>query len=318
MRVPGLCVARDLDPGWVGGLPWPEVITGKLLHSVSYAGLWGQAFLPVDQFVEKAAELGFDGVMLMAKRPHVSVLDYGEKQRARLRSLLEKKGLEKVCIAGYSNLTADLEHGEIPHREFQIQHITELARLARDLGGNVVRVFTGYENPAADLTRQWRLIVDTLRECAERAAEFGVLIGIQNHHDIAVGYESMHDLLGQIGHPNARALFDAWAPALHGVDLLAAAKLMGPLTVHTTVADYVLRPRFKYQPALIHYEVQTPSVLAVPMGEGFIPYGRFFEAMNENGFEGTVAYEMCSPLRDGGTVEVLDGYARRFIEYFAD
>ena len=26
-----------------------------LLHSVSYAGLWGQAFLPVDEFVAKAA-----------------------------------------------------------------------------------------------------------------------------------------------------------------------------------------------------------------------------------------------------------------------
>src|SRR3712207_7000330 len=38
-----------------------------LLHSVSYAGLWGQAFLSVDEFVRKAAELGFSGVMLMAK-----------------------------------------------------------------------------------------------------------------------------------------------------------------------------------------------------------------------------------------------------------
>ena len=58
-------------------------MTTLLLHSVSYAGLWGQAFLPVDEFVAKAAQLGFGGVMLMAKRPHVSILDYGPKKGQR-------------------------------------------------------------------------------------------------------------------------------------------------------------------------------------------------------------------------------------------
>ena len=32
-----------------------------LLHSVSYAGLWGQAFPTVDDFVNKAADLGYNG-----------------------------------------------------------------------------------------------------------------------------------------------------------------------------------------------------------------------------------------------------------------
>ena len=45
------------------------------LHTVSYAGTWGQAALTLEQTIDKAAELGFDGIMLMAKRPHGSVLD---------------------------------------------------------------------------------------------------------------------------------------------------------------------------------------------------------------------------------------------------
>ena len=44
----------------------------SLLHSVSYSGSWGQAGLTLEQFLDKAADLGFDGVMLMAKRPHLS------------------------------------------------------------------------------------------------------------------------------------------------------------------------------------------------------------------------------------------------------
>ena len=46
-----------------------------LLHSVSYAGFWGQPALSVEQIIDKAKELGFGGVMLAAKRPHVSILD---------------------------------------------------------------------------------------------------------------------------------------------------------------------------------------------------------------------------------------------------
>ena len=45
-----------------------------LLHSVSYSGSWGQAQLSVEDFINRAADLGYSGVMLMAKRPHVSLL----------------------------------------------------------------------------------------------------------------------------------------------------------------------------------------------------------------------------------------------------
>jgi len=291
------------------------MITGRILHSVSYAGLWGQAALSVDDFIDKAASLGYDGVMLMAKRPHVSVLDYGPRERARLRKRIEKRKLKHVVIAGYTNFTADLEHGEVPHREFQIQHVKVLAELARDLGGSVVRVFTGYQHPAVSETSQWNMIVSALKECARRAAEHGAVIGVQNHHDVAVGWEAYRDLLAQIREPNCKALFDAWAPALHGADLAASARALGKQTVHTTIADYQMRPRYRYEPALVNYVAETPATVAVPMGEGFIDYRGFLKELDAGGFRGTVAYEMCSPLRDGGSMDVLDRYARRFLEH---
>lgn len=293
------------------------MITGACLHSVSYAGLWGQAFLKPEDFVDRAASLGYAGVMLMAKRPHVSVLDYGAKERVALRARIESRGLKHVVIAGYTNFTADLEHGEVPHREFQIQHVTALAELARDLGAGVVRVFSGYRHPAASESAQWNMIVNALRECASRAAEFGVTIGLQNHHDVGVGWESFADMLRAVNHPNCKALFDAWAPALHGADLEASARALGASTVHTTIADYQMRPRYRYEPALVNYVAETPMTLAVPMGEGFIDYRAFLRGLDTGGFAGTVAYEMCSPLRDGGEMGVLDRYAERFLAWMS-
>ncbi|MBI4875328.1 MAG: sugar phosphate isomerase/epimerase [Acidobacteria bacterium] len=289
-----------------------------ILHSVSYAGVWpGQARLSLDAFLDKAAELGFAGVMLMAKRPHLSVLDYSLEACARLRETVEAKDLAVRVIAGYNNFTADLEHGDVPHREIQIQHITELARMARALGAGVVRIFTGYETALAGQAAAWQILVDAIRECARRASDLGVVIGVQNHHDLACGCESLADLIESVNEPNCRAIFDAWAPALQGADIVAAARRLAPLTCHTTVADYQLRPRYRYQPSLVNYEPQTPSVRAVPMGDGFIDYRAFLAALGEGGYDGPVAYEMCSPLAGGGETANLDRCARRFLEWMA-
>src|SRR3954470_21635533 len=101
------------------------MILPALLHSVSYSGSWGQAALPLDAFIDKAADLGYQGVLLGAKRPHLSVLDYGTRERTELRRRIEARGIEHVAVAAYNNFTGDWEHGEVPHREIQVHYLTE-------------------------------------------------------------------------------------------------------------------------------------------------------------------------------------------------
>ncbi len=289
-----------------------------ILHSVSYAGVWpGQTRLALDQFLDKAAELGFPGVMLMAKRPHLSPLDYPRDARLRLREQLDARRLRCAVIAGYNNFSADLDHPDVPHREIQIAHVTELARMAADLGAGVVRIFTAYEHPAIGYAALWQSTVEAVRECARRASEFGVTIGVQNHHDLAGHHDSLYDFIDAVGEANCRAIFDAWAPALHGADIVAAARKLAPITCHTTIADYQLRPRVKYHPGVVNYTMETPWVQAVPPGEGFIDYRGFLGALREGGYREGVAFEMCSPLLGGGSVENLDRYARGFLELAA-
>lgn len=286
------------------------------MHSVSYAGVWpGQVRLTLDEFLDKAAKLGFDGVMLMAKRPHLSLLDFAEAGRTRLRDRLARLKLQLTCIAGYTDFCLGGERPDIPTREMQILYVTELARMARDLNCRLIRVFTGYGYPGVSLDQSWAWCVEGLRECARRAAEFGVTIGVQNHHDTAAHFESMADLLEDIGEPNCKAMYDAWAPALHGSDLVAGVRKLAPHIVHTTVADYVRRPQFSYVPQLVNYMRETDAVRAVPMGDGFIDYRSFFAALKKAGYRGAVAYEMCSPLRGGGREANLDRCAKQFLQY---
>jgi len=290
------------------------------LHSVSYAGVWrGQARLTLEEFVPRAAALGYRSVMLVGKRPHLSLLDYDAPRRARLRDLLDAHGVGVSCVAAYTDFTAGADRADIPNAEMQAVHVTELSRAARDLGASVVRVFTAYERPdQLSYPEAWERCVGGIRDCARRAADFGVTIAVQNHHDLALDHEGMIELLDQVGEPNCRAAFDAWAPAIQGLSgeaLAAAVRAIAPHVVHTTVADYRRRPRYRYVPGLSTYAREVDLSQAVPMGDGFVDYGTFFATLREAGFRGSIAYEICSPIRGGGSLENLDACARRFRSY---
>lgn len=289
------------------------------LFSVSYAGLWGQAKLELPAFIDRAKALGYQGVMLMGKRPHASVLDLDQARRQELQQRLSEAGLAVSCIAAYTSFTAGLECTEVPLVEIQVNYIEESAKLAADLGCNLVRVFTGYEAEGHSPTVLWNRCVEALRWCADVAAGRGIMLGIQNHHDIGAHTEALVEILRDIDRPNVKLMFDAWSPALRGEDLYQAAKKAAPFTVATTCADYVRLPRHAYAPEAINYRPLQPDLIrAVPMGEGFIDYRAFFRGLREGGFDGWVNYEMCSPLRGGGDESNLDNYAGRFIDYFRE
>ena len=112
-------------------------------------------------------------------------------------------------------------------------------------------------------------------------------------------------------------MFDAWSIVQHGSDLYHWAKRMAPRMVQTTVADYVEQPRYHLATQLSSYE-QLPSYMrAVPVGQGFIDYESFFRGLREGGFDGYVSFEMCSPVKGGGSLENLDATATRSLKAIA-
>jgi sugar phosphate isomerase/epimerase len=283
------------------------------LFSVSYAGGWGQHTLSVTEFIVKAAALGYRAVEIGGKRPHLSVLDYPDDESlADVRAAAREAKVEIATIAGYTDFTTGRHAAEVPFVEMQVAYVEQLARIARVLGARIVRVFSGYSAETEHLQGDWARCVTALREAGDVAAAHGVVLGLQNHHDIGVSVAGFEELLDDIGHANVKAMFDPWAVALQGGDLYQAARRMAPRMVQTTLADYVRIDRYVYRPQLVNYErLDPPMVRAVPLGEGFVDLAAFFAGLKEGGFDGYVAYEMCSPLRGGGSEANLDRAAAR-------
>lgn len=289
------------------------------LHSIGYAGLWrGQAQLSLDDFLVKAKELGYDGVMLMAKRPHLSPLDYDKEARARLKKRIADLGLTLVGLAGYSDFTAGIDKPGIPHTEIQAAYIGQVAELASDLGTKMVRIFTGYERPGVPYDKQYAMVVEGITLAAREAAKYGVTLVVQNHHDIALHHDAMYWMLKEINLPNVMAGWDAWSPTLEGLskeEIRQSVLKMKPFLVNTIAADYVVQPRYHYENHLTNYVADKPVMRATAMGEGVIDYDNFIGALKEIGYQGYLVYEMCEVLDGGGSIANLDATAKKFLKY---
>jgi len=122
--------------------------------------------------LEKAKEPGFDGVMIMAKRPHLPPSHYDAEARKRLREKIESPGLEIPSLAGYVDFTAGVDRPMTPMVEVQ---------------------------PGVPFDKLWEMCVRGLKLASKKAAEFGVTIAVQNHHDIAVHHETLRWLLEEGG-----------------------------------------------------------------------------------------------------------------------
>jgi sugar phosphate isomerase/epimerase len=286
------------------------------LFSVSYAGLWGQASLTLPEFISHTARLGYDSVLLMGKRPHLSGLDISREELSELKQRLADSGLTCLGTAAYTNFTANAACREIPLNEIQLLYLTRLCELTAELDGRQLRIFTGYAGETLSPAEAWGQCVEAIRECGAIAQSFGLLVGVQNHHDVAVDTRAMQMLIEEVDHPAVRPSYDCWSPFLRGEDIYAGAKMMAARMINTICADYVSLPSFRYRPGYVNYEADSAGLVrAVPMGTGDLDYQTFFRGLKDGGYTGPVTYEMCSPLHGGGSLANLDRYARVFLDY---
>ena len=206
----------------------------------------------------------------------------------------------------------------IPHVEIQATWVGEIAKLARDLGTDMVRIFTGYFRDGVPYDKQYGMVVEGLMLAGKKAAEHGVTLAVQNHHDIGLHHDEMFWLLNEVNLPNVKVGWDAWSPTLEGLsseEIATSIQKMKPYIINTIVADYVKMELFHYEHKHTNYLPKGVQVRAVPVGEGIIDYKTFIGELKKIGYQGYIVYEMCEVLRGGGSIENLDKTAKIFLDY---
>jgi sugar phosphate isomerase/epimerase len=302
------------------------------LYSVTYMGLWydGPA-LSFEEVVKRARDFGYDGVELDGKRHHGNPMDLDRRAREKMRSVLEREGMEIPCVAANNDFSSPIPE----HQECQLLMVRELARLAADLGARVVRLFAAWHGvamrdgratydfvrggfypferqyPFATRLERWNLVKEGLKEAAAFGEEFGVVMALQNHEPLIRHWKDVYDMVREVDSPWLKVCLDLPMMTRFDEDFVRqAAQTVGALQVHSHFGGEFLRAadgRVRQNP----YEFEKP-----------LPdYGHFVKLMREIGYDGYLCYELCHPFLDERHefrgLEAVDEQAKLAREFLA-
>ena len=288
------------------------------LHSITYAGIFYRGpGLPLEEVIERAADMGYEGVEVMGKAPVCSPFDYDEARAKRTRELAERKGVELPFFAAY----VDLNRPDPLDREKELVFARESIRLARDLGCKYIRIYSGGDHiyPGATLWDQWDWTVEALKRLLPVARDCGVGIALEVHTGVAQNVDAIEAMMRQVGWDELYICLDAPLLALREEPVEESVRRFSGKIVHSHVTDFVyLPPMVRYSDLRGLVLERFPRVHLVPLGEGVVPTEEFVRACKEAGFEGYFAYEVCTPFHVDfrpPTIEDVDRLARHAVEW---
>ena len=280
------------------------------LYSISYGGIWykGEA-LSFDQLCQKAKEYGYDGVELDNKRPMGNPLDLDEKKRDGMKNSLAKYGLEIPAIAANNDFSSPVPE----HRECQLLMVRETARLAREMGAKVVRLFAAWpgvpihdgvgtydfvrgdsfysfmrQYPYVTMVDRWNHTLDCLKEAAKYGEEFGVTMVLQNHAPLIKTWKDVLTFVKQVNSPWLKVCLDLPIFEKQDKEYIAnAVRTIGNLQTHSHFGgEYYRDEKGIVKPKLLYY-----------YADGIMPdYSHYIQLMNEIGYSGYFTFELCHTL----------------------
>ena len=288
------------------------------LLSVTYSGLFysGKA-LTIEQQIRKAKQLGFAGLAIETKRPIASPLDLTKADRGRIKSVAADEGIDICALESMSNFCSR----NMEDRENNLAMMRMILDLANDLGINLVKVFAAWPGiindeealasyapydrgnffkpvNASDLL-VWNRAVEGIREVADRAADMGITLALQNHAPVLTpGYEDTLAMKRDIDRQNVELCLDV------------------PLFFDRQRTDYVREAIAQCKDHIVytHYGAwnfhettdgeieQAPA----PTHGGKINYEAFIEGLHQIDYKGYLVSEYCLPMIKNHKIEGME------------
>ena len=174
-------------------------------------------------------------------------------------------------------------------RALDVQRIKNWAEVAGKLGAPVLRVFadtqlraqtweTASQGAPRAQVEAW--MAADIRACADHAAKFGVIIGVQNHGDFLKTADHVISLLQRIDSP--------WCGAIVDTGYFRAAD---PYAEMTKAAPYAVSWQIKQSPLGVEAEADSPTDLK-----------KLLRIVRASGYRGYLPIETLSP-RGGGSYD---------------
>lgn len=240
--------------------------------------------------IKKAAELGADGIQMMATNGDRAPENMNAQARRELCDALSSNGLYFSALCG----DLGMGFGNKDKNPMLVEKSKRILDLAKDLGTNIVTTHIGVV-PSDKNHDRYKIMQDACRELAEYADS------IDAHFAVETGPETSAVLKGFLDSLDSRGVGVNLDPAnlvmVTGDDPVKAVYNLRDYIVHTHAKDGVMLKRGEpdYIYGVVHpipEEVSSQKYFEeVPLGTGSVPFKEYLEALDDIGYKGFLTIE---------------------------
>ena len=181
---------------------------------------WHYRQYSFDYFLDTIARIGYTSVAIWAGPPHFHIDAEGYEDIKVLRRKLSDRRLSCVSMtAAASQQMYQMGVSGRKHIEDTVKYFTNGARIAAELGTNLLTANSGngyFEEPAEDC---WNRTVETMSRVADAAAEYGVTITVEGLRPpetrTAPRLIDIKRFLQDVNRPNCKPMIDTTAMAVN-------------------------------------------------------------------------------------------------------
>ena len=240
--------------------------------------------------LQSIADLGYAGAEILCDRPHWFPGEVSDEAIENVARTLSDLGLmvsnlnantangyytptppENVFEPALSNPDPELRH-------WRQDYTIEALRIGALLGARAVSVTSGHPRPGILPQRSLDYLVESLKPICEAAAKYGVKLGIEYEPGLLVERATeLAEIIERVGSPELGANLDIGHSYLDGESPEATVTLLAGRIWNVHVEDIRNRKHFHLIP-----------------GDGDLPFGRYFDALRQVGYDGFLTVELYS------------------------
>ena len=252
-----------------------------------------QRSMSVFDWIEMAADLPIDGLELYDG--FLETLDEGYLEKVRLA--IERRGLKMPMLC----CSPDFTQPDPDARRKEIEREKKMIDVTVSLGGKFCRVLSGQRRPEISRAEGVRLVVESIGEMLEYAAQRGIVLALENHYkdnywkypEFAQHTDVFLEIVSQIDSPWFGVQFDPSNTLVAGedpLDLLERVKSR-VVTMHASdrylMSGHTLDDLKKAEGSTGYAAFLSHGVI----GKGLNDYPRIFQILKEAGFQGWISIE---------------------------
>lgn len=170
-------------------------------------------------------------------------------------------------------------------REAALKEIADAIPVARRLGTDMIRVFSGdlIDNVTYETALQW--IVEGLAAAAKEAEAAGVTLCLENHGKLAGSGAQVKEIIERVGSKALRSTFDTGNFLLVDEHPTAAARTLLPYIAHVHFKDFKETGEGRY------HSLGGKKYEGVGAGEGDVELEVILNMLRDNGYHGAFVLE---------------------------